>query len=151
MLLDSIENFFRYATKNDRSLMAYDFIVNYLKKPLPLGRYEILGDDVYANIIEYETAPAEQKDFEMHKRYIDFQFMVAGQEKMYLRSSEQLEAQPYDEATDCAFLKGDSGICQFDVQPNQFAVFYPHEAHKPGCSIDGPETVRKIVVKIAVE
>lgn len=151
MLFDSIDNFFRYTSKNQNVIMAYDFIVNYLKKPLPLGRYEIDGDNIFANVIEYDTVPAAEKDFEMHRCYIDFQFLVSGQELLYLERPEALEASSaYDEANDCEMLKGNSGICGFLLQPNQFAVFYPHEAHKPGCCLDAPAKVKKIVIKIAV-
>ncbi len=151
MLFDNIDNFFRYAQKNESSIMAYDFIVNYLKKPLPLGHYELDGDNVFANVIEYDTVPAADKDFETHRRYIDFQFLVSGRELIYLERPEALEvSSPYDAENDVEMLKGKSGICGFLLQPNQFAVFYPHEAHKPGCCGKASEKVRKIVIKIAM-
>ncbi|QHQ62475.1 DUF386 family protein [Anaerocolumna sedimenticola] len=33
------------------------------------GRYEIKGKDIFINIVTYETAPVEQKEWEAHKQY----------------------------------------------------------------------------------
>lgn len=152
MLFDNFENFFRYAKKSENSLMAYDFIVNYLHKPLPCGKYEIVGDEVFAIVSEFDTVPAESKDFEMHKKYIDLQFLVSGREALYLERPEALEESvPYSEKEDITFLKGSVGNCSLIMQPNQFVVFYPHEAHKAGCSINGEtQHVKKIVIKVAM-
>ena len=45
---------------------------------LPLGRQEIDGDKVYANVQEYETK--ETFGIEAHRRYIDIQMLVFGKE-----------------------------------------------------------------------
>jgi beta-galactosidase beta subunit len=31
-----------------------------------------------------------------------------------------------------------------------FAVFFPHDAHKPSCDWEGKRKLRKVVVKVAV-
>lgn len=148
MLFDDIHNFFHYTRKNGPSLMAYDFIVNYLKNPLPPGRYEIDGDNIFANILEYDSVPND-KDYEVHKRYTDFQFIVSGEEVVYWEQMDKLTPTvPYDEEADVAFFKGGDHFCRSALREGQFAVFYPDEPHKPSCQIDGPTHVQKIVIKI---
>ena len=38
----------------------------------------------------------------------------------------------------------------FVVHAGQFAVFTPHDAHRPGLEVDGPAPIKKIVVKVAL-
>jgi uncharacterized protein HI_0227 len=36
--------------------------------------------------------------------------------------------------------------------PKMFAVFFPYEPHKPGCTVNGKSSfVKKLVVKVPVE
>ena len=46
------------------------------------GTYPIDGDDIYAEVKDLDTAPAEERKMETHKRYIDVQYVVTGKEKM---------------------------------------------------------------------
>ena len=38
----------------------------------------------------------------------------------------------------------------FVVHAGQFAVFTPHDAHRPGVTVDGPAPIKKVVVKVAL-
>ncbi|HDL5553144.1 TPA: YhcH/YjgK/YiaL family protein, partial [Mannheimia haemolytica] len=37
------------------------------------------------------------------------------------------------------------------LKPNMFAIFLPYEPHKPGNSVNGNKTLKKLVVKVPVE
>lgn len=118
---------------------------------LPDGRYGIEGDEVYALVQSYETALAETKKFESHRRYLDIQFMVSGSEIIHYAPITALQAvTAYDEAKDF-MLYGDGGRgipLQFDA--GCFAIFYPQDGHKPGC-VNGPlNRIKKIVVKVRI-
>ncbi|MEG0216882.1 MAG: YhcH/YjgK/YiaL family protein, partial [Raoultibacter sp.] len=56
------------AEKNDyvsrRLRAAYAFLRTADVANLPVGRIEIEGDDVFANVQEYETVPASDKELE---------------------------------------------------------------------------------------
>lgn len=151
MILDNINNFLKYARSSESSLLAYDFIMNFKKKELPVGRYELDGDRCYAMVQEYETAPEAEKDFESHRRYIDLQYIIEGREEMYWQQTNSLEEKiPYNEETDAAFYSG-SVSCRFQVRADEFVVFYPQDGHKPGCCVQFPEKVRKIVIKMLID
>ena len=59
---------------------AFEYLARTDLSALPLGRTDIEGDDVYVMISEAETRSPEQVKFEAHRRYIDIQLVVRGQE-----------------------------------------------------------------------
>lgn len=71
-----------YLSENMREAIA--FLRDNDLDALPLGRTEIKGDDVFANVMEYETVDADEKDMEAHKLYYDVQFVVRGEETLYV-------------------------------------------------------------------
>ena len=34
------------------------------------------------------------------------------------------------------------------MRPGSFAVFLPTDVHRPACAFDGPEAIRKVVMKV---
>ena len=46
------------------------------------GRHDIDGDNVFANVMEFETVPASEKPFEAHRRYADIHFVISGVERL---------------------------------------------------------------------
>lgn len=154
MILDSVENFLKYAHKNQNSILAYDFIMNDRKNPMPPGRYALDGDRCFATVQTYDTGFASEKDYEAHRVYADVQYIAEGEEQMFWAPSETLEnTVPYSSEKDVAFFTGnDENSRSFAVRAGEFAVFYPQDAHKPGCCVDGkPAAVRKIVIKIMLD
>lgn len=86
---------------SERFRTAYDFLSRSDLSELPLGRNEIDGEDIYANVIEYDTVPAVEKELEAHRDYYDVQFIVSGEELLQYASCDGLAtAQPYDAKDD---------------------------------------------------
>ena len=151
MIRDNINNFLKYASSSKSCFWVYDFIRNLKKKKWPVGRYELGGDRGYAWVQKNEPAPESKKDLESHRRYIDLQYIIEGCEEMYWQQTNSLEEKiPYNEETDAAFYSG-SVSCRFQVRADEFVVFYPQDGHKPGCCVQFPEKVRKIVIKMLID
>ena len=147
MIIDSIKNCDIYSQTDENLKKGFEFIKNYLKNPLEAGRYEIDGDKVYAMVQEYETkAPGK---FEAHKKYIDIQFLVSGRELMgYANVSSLAPDTEYDAEKDFMLFEGKKGTTELILESGMFAVFYPEDGHMPGCMVECPEKVVKIVVKV---
>lgn len=89
--------------------------------------------------------------FESHRKYIDVQVIVAGEELMEVQDISRLAvAEPYvaerdlikyADATDTAVLKMTAG----DV-----AVFFPEDGHMPALRWRNADLLRKTVVKVPV-
>jgi YhcH/YjgK/YiaL family protein len=118
---------------------------------LPLGRTTVDGDDVYVMVSEADTRPPEQVQFEAHRRYIDIQLVVQGQEAIEVAPVAALvTAEPYDAARDIEFFAVPRTSETLALRAGDFAVFAPGDGHRPSLHLDGPHVSRKAVVKVSV-
>ncbi len=141
-----------YLVGDPRLTVGFDWL-RANADPTP-GRHELAGG-AYAMVADYETTPGEGKKFEAHRRFIDIQLLVTGEEIIDVAPLE-LEgiplATPYDDENDIAFYGDPPRWSSLAMAPGLFAVFYPDDAHRPGNALpSGPKPVRKAVVKIPVE
>ncbi|MBI5195869.1 MAG: YhcH/YjgK/YiaL family protein [Nitrospirae bacterium] len=151
MILDRIENWGGYFNKESDMYKGFKFITEVFNENTPDGRYDIIGDEIYAMVQSYCTDALETKKFESHRQYIDIQYIVSGREAIgWLPVYELGIMTPYSEDKDVIFYHDAEGRSQLILTPGIFAVFYPADAHMPGCFIDKPGHVRKIVVKVRV-
>ncbi len=116
------------------------------------GRTDIDGDRLYASVATYETGARVERRFEAHKKYIDIQVLLEGEEVIDIALDTDLPVlEAYDEKRDVMFLKPPQHVASLVMTPGCFAVFYPHDVHRPGCHLQEQRRVRKIVMKVAVE
>ena len=130
---------------------AFEYLAATDLDTLPIGRTPIDGDDMYVLISEAETKPLDQVPFEAHRRYIDIQMVISGQEGIGVTPAAPLAVtEPYDAARDIEFYAppGDSTVLA--LRAGDFAVFTPADGHRPSLHLDGPHVSRKAVVKVAV-
>ena len=128
----------------------------FLERPglatLPLGRHDIEGDSVYVLLQKPMTRPPAEGKFESHQKYIDIQFLIAGEEVIGLAPVESLKVTtPYDEAKDIAFYAVAEKFQKISLKPGQFAVLFPADGHMPLCPAGQPMEIYKAVVKVKLE
>jgi len=119
---------------------------------LPDGRVEIDGDRVFALVQRYETFMTDAPKFEHHRKYIDVQFIVSGEEVIGWAPAARMTV------TDA--YKADKDICfgtvvkghwtPVHLQAGQLAVLWPEDGHAPKLASGAPSLVMKIVVKVNV-
>src|SRR5450432_309220 len=150
MIIDTIANAESYVNLSSKIASALGFICRHDLAELSLGRHEIEGEEIFANIQEYQTRPAEKCFWEAHRRYIDVQLVQSGAEIMRWAPIQQMKiAKEYDSDADYVVLTG-SGE-QIEISAGRFVILMPHDAHMPGIMIERPKAVRKVVVKVAVD
>jgi YhcH/YjgK/YiaL family protein len=77
-----------------------------LSADAPLGRVDIDGPGLYISIAEYETASKAPTFLEVHRKYVDIQMTLSGEELLGWTTNASFPVdKPYDEAKDCEFLK----------------------------------------------
>lgn len=149
MLVTSLPHATDHDYLSERFRKAYAFLAQPNLADLPLGRNEIDGDNVYANVLEYDTVPAGDKELEAHRDYYDVQFVVSGEELLQYAPTCGLDVvQAYVEADDFCLLKTPEAATSITLHAGELAIFAPEDAHKPGCTLNEPTRVRKIVVKV---
>ena len=82
MVLDLLENLGLYEALNPHFSKVVDFVANNDLAGLPLGRNEICGDAVFANVMEVKPKAKEDAFIEIHRRYIDIQIPISSDETM---------------------------------------------------------------------
>ena len=149
MVIDTLANSHRYENLHPRFKAAFAFLRRPDLATLATGRTAIDGDALFALVQEYETKPVSDGRLEAHKKYIDLQFVVAGEEHMgYLPLTATRNATPFDVENDYTLCDGDASLVR--VSQGMFAIFYPEDAHLPCRHIGQPRPVKKIVLKIEI-
>ncbi len=140
------------ATPGIRGLeRAFEYLAGTDLSALPLGRTSIDGDDLFVTVSEAETKPPDQVRFEAHRRYIDIQLVLRGQESIGVAPASSLTTvEPYDPARDIAFFAVPPESRTVELREGEFVVFEPGDGHRPSLHLDGPHVSRKAVVKISV-
>lgn len=117
---------------------------------IPVGRYELEKNLLYVNVMEFDTGLAEQKQAEVHKEYIDIQFLISGEERIFfgLENSKNMTSKEYDVINDYYLVSSISSESELLLLPGMFAIFLPEQPHKPGCCIDNSMPLKKAVMKM---
>ena len=148
MILDQLENAAAYYALHPRLERGLRYLQTMDLEHLPPGRYDIAGDQVFALVQEYESKPKEEGFWEAHDKYIDIQYVVAGREHMGYAPTASLRETERDAAIDLVKLEGEGRF--LELAEGSFVVMAPQDAHMPGMAVEGPQLVKKVVVKVLV-
>lgn len=151
MIFDKLENANRYSALHPRFEKAFSFLQDTNLGELSNGRHEISGDEIYASVQEYMTKAPNDADFEAHRKYIDVQLVIKGEERLGVAEIAGFKPNTfYDAGKDIVFgTVPAENESYFVLSENEFVIFYPEDAHKPSLSPNGESlSVKKIVVKI---
>ncbi|MEI6752637.1 MAG: YhcH/YjgK/YiaL family protein [Paludibacter sp.] len=148
MILDELKNAAQYESVHPRFKKAFEFLLKTDLETFPLGKTEIDGLDLFVNVQEIVGKSAEEAIMETHKKYIDIQVPITAPETMGWIAVNNLKetTQEYNPEKDVAFF-ADKATSFVNVQPRQFAIFFPEDAHQPGIA-QGKH--KKVIVKVLV-
>jgi YhcH/YjgK/YiaL family protein len=131
---------------------AFAFLKTHDMQTIAKGRTNIEGDNgdkVYAIVTEDPSKDYEKTNWESHRKFIDLQYVIRGEEKMgKLPVTDATVTMPYNEARDLANYSGEGKI--YTVPEGTFILFFPTDAHRPNITPGGNKVVKKIVVKVRV-
>ncbi len=147
MILDILENAACYLALNEGFAKAFEFISRPDLQELPVGKYEIDGDRIYAMVAREPGRRKEDALLETHEKYIDIQFILAGTDTMGWKPKSLCKqpTQGYDQKADIQFF-ADQPDAWLATESGVFAIFFPEDAHMPLISSG---EIHKVVVKIA--
>lgn len=128
------DDMFRFLAENDLNT-------------LPLGNHIISKDRCWATVSEYTPKSIEKGNIESHKKFIDLQYVLRGNEKMGIAKRAHVKKE-YNPNRDVAFWTSDH-ITYFPATNTSFFLFFPGDIHQPSVQTDGDTLQsRKIVIKI---
>jgi len=140
----------KYDLSQPKFQTAFAFLKRDDLTTLPEGWVE-LENGVRASVQHYATMPVSEPKYETHERFLDIQFMAAGEEWIGCTGRKGLCTEtPYNAENDITFYKTPAVHGGVYLKAGDFAVFAPEDAHQPRCAADEAMQVVKIVVKVPV-
>jgi len=157
MIIDKIENAHLYEALSKRIEKAFEYIKATDLQNIKPGKYEIDIENIFALISEYKTKSEQEGKLEAHRKYIDVQYVIEGEELMgysplgnpafaNATAGRQQILEPYKEENDIVFYTGDKSFTK--VSEGMFAIFFPEDVHMPGISTGKISDVKKLVIKV---
>ena len=150
MIYDRLENLPAYTALAPEVMPK---IVEFLGKcgagEIAEGRHELDGDKLFVNVQSYDSKPFNPEMLEYHKKYVDVQLLLAGNETLYYAPASTPVCKPYSEESDCGFNQVPETALPLKLEVGNFVLLLPEEGHLPGVG-DGSGVV-KAVVKISVD
>ena len=137
-LEEGVQKAFRYAQDHA------DELINYEK-----GRHDIDGEELYVNIVEYETTTPEARFWEAHREYLDLHFMLRGPEQIDVNFIDNMEQKEYVPADDFLPLFGNPNSHAV-LNAGDFLLCYPKDAHRTAVAVNGPAVIKKAIFKIKI-
>ena len=113
---------------------------------------EILGKQIYTVEQHYETQDRRSKSYESHKRYIDIQCVLFGEEIIEVEDVKNLIlTQNYDEEKDFMLYSNSTQGSLFHMKKGMIAILFPGDGHMPGLKYNSKSRVIKSVIKYSVD
>lgn len=149
MIYGNIKNRSEYAGLDKQIQACFEYAQAHDMSALPKGSHEINGEDLFVNIVEYETTTAENRFWEAHRHYLDLHLMIRGAEQIDLNFIENMTQKDFVEADD--FLPMDGGAKSSVVlDEGDFLICYPHDAHRTAIAVGAPQQIKKAIFKIRI-
>ena len=149
MILDTLENYQLYNAINERIAKGFDFLRNTDLDSLSSGKHDIDGDTIFALVQEYQTKPLNECKLESHKKYIDIQYVIRGEEMMGVTIQNNQKIIEVNEEKDYTFYEGNTSLVL--VSKGMFTIFFPDDLHQPCVQIESAAEVKKVVIKVMID
>jgi len=132
---------------------ALEFLENNDLTAIESKTYKILDDDIFAQVIDFETDDRENIKAESHIKYIDLQYLVTGCEKLgFVADNGEYSYDEYIKERDlCFYHRTFENESYAIATPSSINIFFPEDIHMPGIKVDSKMKLRKIVIKISVD
>lgn len=135
----------------ERCFHAIEYLSRLSGDELSIGIH-VVNDSFFYTIQEYETDGDKEKYYESHRKYVDIQMLIDGEELMQVTDIKSLqEAVPYDEEKDVILYKPSNNSSGVILRPGSIIILYPKDAHRSENVANKRNKVKKIVGKIRMD
>ncbi|MEF9990952.1 MAG: YhcH/YjgK/YiaL family protein [Romboutsia sp.] len=149
MIFGNINHEKTYSNLDKDLLTCFEYAKNNNLIDFEKESHIIDGDDIFVNIVGYETCEKEDRFWEAHRKYIDIHFMLDGCERIDLNFIENLKQKEYEEDGDFLPLEG-SNNGYVELRKDDFLVCYPEDAHMTALRVGEKENIKKAIFKVII-
>ena len=141
MIFDHLSNILIYKGISPDISAALTYL-HQLSPDIAPDTYQ-LSPRVKAIVSEYETKVKNEVGYEAHRKNIDIQYLLKGEERIACLPIEKLkETTPYSEEKDAAFYTASIQPQEMTIGGGYFAIFFPQDGHMPQLSVSEPMMVK---------
>ena len=149
MIYGNIKNTEEYKFLNTDLQKCFEYIKNNDLKNLEKGSYEICGNDLFVNIVEYETTTEDKRFWEAHKNYLDLHFMLDGEEIINVNFIDNMKQIEFVEKDDFLSLEGNKKSSIL-LEEGDFLICYPNDAHMTAIKVSDSKKIKKAIFKVKI-
>ena len=146
MIIDELAHLKDYIPLFPSLRSVCEFMDEYDIRTRPEGRAELNLEGGFVNIQTVPAKTADEARLETHRKMIDVQIPLSGDETIGYSPLGELSDADYDDAADISFYK-ERAHSYVVVKRGMFAIFQPQDAHAPGVT---PVVLKKAVFMIPV-
>lgn len=152
----------KYQVKDTKFATAFEYLTKVLDKTSEeykrLKAYDLnifekieLDENNFALEQTYFSKDKEKCFFESHRKNIDVQFILEGEEIIEIDNIKNLNINfEYNENMDLIKYDNSNFSSSLKLKKGDIAIFFPDDAHMPCISVDKSKRVIKTVVKVRV-
>ena len=138
-----------YASLHPQFAKAFGEMKRILAEGAEDGKIVLDGDSLFINVQSYSSKPESDCGFEAHKKYIDIQLILEGEEIIGYESADKLTVtKEYDGSADYMLYALNGEYDKIRLTRGDFVILFTEEPHAPAIAADTPIPVRKAVVKV---
>ena len=145
MILDTLENFGKYAALNPLFSKVVEYLQNTDLMAQEPGIVNIDGNKLFVNHNLAKGKSVDAARMETHNAMIDIQIPLSCEEVMGYTPRQYLSDAEYDASKDITFYL-DRPEQYITVHPGEFVIFFPEDGHAPNIS-PVPE-YKKVIFKV---
>jgi biofilm protein TabA len=148
MILNHLDKSSVYFSVHPRFETAFQFLKTCNFNELQPGIHEIDARKIFAIVSDGDIVPPEVVKMEVHRKYIDIQYVVSGTDKIGYRYLNECKNRTtkFDVENDYELYADEPEIYLY-LTENKFVVFFPEDAHAP---LLHKGNLKKIVIKVEI-
>lgn len=147
MVIDKLDKLCFYASLNPLFQDIVDFLKTNDLNSLEEGKHFIKDKDLFVNIQMAKGRPAEEATLETHRRMIDIQIPLSGEETFGYTPLEDLPTEfEYNDEKDITKYGHTKAATYVTCKPGEMAIFFPQDGHAP--CISSEPAIKKAIFKI---
>jgi len=151
MIVDKIENASLYSSICRQITTALEILNSKEISNAAEGKHEVEGSKLFYLVQKYSTKPRNEGQFEAHKKYLDIQFVLDGQESIFVENISVCKlASAYNENDDAAMYDVPKSFSEIRMSKGMFCILFPQDGHLPCRTSINESKVHKIVFKVAI-
>lgn len=131
---------------------ALDYLQHVNVSETDVGKKMFVNDSFYYSVLEYVTKSESEVKLESHRKYVDIQIIVKGEELMDIADISRLTIKDnYNPKDDVMFWNIPERMARITLRAGDYIILYPENAHRGAIRIsEGNTEVLKIVGKVRI-